>query len=199
MTLGVAIPITLIVTLLLVLITLALMAKNGHIIVLKGIKILGLNFETRHFETLTAFYVFRNISMAQISPELILENQQIDPILLIHCGWSLVADAYIHQFGEYPDGSSLQTRSKELGSQNTDFIRQFRDVYSQAAKVQKSSKIPMTFAKDYFHRCPSLAQRIQGGVYVKGFLLKDELYTRLAKLGIDPSKRDSADLFTYFN
>jgi len=78
--------------------------------------------------------------------------------VLIHLGWQLVCDTFVKRFLTYPDEENVRSHITEFGSQNAEFIITYERLYTAAVRFNGS--IDIEFAREYFLRAPSLAQRI---------------------------------------
>ena len=103
---------------------------------------------------------FTEADTDDLQPLLPPQSWIVDDGILIYVGWHAVCDAYIERFLEYPSDENLAARFRELGSQNIEFIKIFRDAYESRLRQEPNSKSKSFPAQDYFSRAISLVERI---------------------------------------
>ena len=142
-------------------VTYIIVRKNGHEAKLSKIKTPFAEFDIQHFERLTAIKVFNNLSV-MIRPDRhgvqnLIDDTHILPAIKVHLGWHLVSEAYVRKFDEFPDDSSLTRVTSQIGAQNAEFVKIYREANSACSK---STNVPQKFSTAYLERAPSLAVRI---------------------------------------
>ena len=122
-------------------------------------------FSVSSFDGLPAVMMFSQLSMACIPTDSSMSNSIDDgatanstPTMMIHTGWNLVCDAFIRQFGAYPNDDEILKAAASLGGQNVEFVQMFRGIYN--ASIQHANEVDREFAANYLVRAPSLAERI---------------------------------------
>ena len=83
------------------------------------------------------------------------------PTMMVHTGWSLICDAFIHRFSAYPNDDEILKAAPALGGQNVEFIQMYRGIYEGA--IEHSGSVKSEFAANFLVRAPALAERINGG------------------------------------
>jgi hypothetical protein len=155
---------------------------GGYDLKPKKLKFLLLDLEARRFIDLSPAKVFQSLSRSVIPRSTFAEDwlqggvPEPEPLALIYLGWQLVCDSYLDRFGEYPSQGNVQARGKELGGQNIEFIMSYSAVYSSA--VRNGDLVSIDFARDYFVRAPSLAERI----YPDRMMKPQELFLQAAEV-----------------
>lgn len=171
------------------LITLLLVGIAGAILMMAGYRLrptsvnLGfMTFETSRFGDLSPVQLFEQVSRVIIPPSADAQNwfdkstPEATPVLLIHVGWNIVADAYVRKYSALPSEPDVESRISDLGPQNAEFVVIFKRVYDQS--VRHGENVGPDFAREYFLRAPSLATRISG----IGFADQEALFNQIAHL-----------------
>lgn len=137
---------------------------NGYQFTPKSIRLPWLEADLTNFNGLSPVKMFIALSRRLIPSSTDARawlDQQVHPttpFLQVHIGWRAVSDAYIKRYGTYPAEDDVRTRVADLGGQNVEFVLLYEKVYSAA--VRNEHAIPKDFAREYFLRSPSMAERI---------------------------------------
>ena len=118
-----------------------------------------------HFDSISAVKFFNEVSArvlhADVKTVLAAEAAAAaTPVVLIHAGWNLVCEAFVRRFKAYPDDDRIIAAAADIGGQNVEFIRIYREIHTSA--VRHSAQVTREFAANYLVRAPSLAERIEG-------------------------------------
>jgi hypothetical protein len=152
-----------IITIVLTIITGFILISRKYSLTPKEISFPFLKFDTHRFEDLSCARLFREVSrqvivrnpIAEVSAEKI---RLVEPLILVHAGWTFVCDSFVMKYKKFPDDTAIGESALHIGTQNALFVKMYRQLYEQS--VRYSDKITYDFAEDYFARAPSLAQRI---------------------------------------
>ena len=130
----------------------------------KTLKFPFLEFGAERFADLSPIRIFASLSRRIIAPSpharewLVSNANELEPVILVHVGWQVVCDSFVERFAAYPDEKNVRARANDLGVQNADFIIIYG--LAHAAAAREGDSVDMEFAREYFLRAPSLAQRI---------------------------------------
>lgn len=121
-----------------------------------------LQADVSKFTGLSATRFFDEVTVMAIRPasppvSLVVAGQS--PLVLIHCGWNIVCEAFVRRFEAYPDDEHIYGAASVIGGQNVEFVKMYRDIHTEA--IRHSRQLTPEFAANYIVRAPSLAQRIE--------------------------------------
>ncbi|MEO1701734.1 MAG: hypothetical protein AAFR71_06725 [Pseudomonadota bacterium] len=141
-------------------ICIALLVVRGSSLKVEGISIFGVQMSGKIFEQLSPVQLFNHLSrMVPTTISISTLSDDFDPHAMLDMSWRMVSDAYIQRFRQYPDDNSLSKNASELGTQNIEFIRIYRQAYIACLK---QAEVPKDFAENFLARAPNLAYRIGG-------------------------------------
>lgn len=137
---------------------------SGYRLQPKGLRLPFMDFDASKFSALSPIQMFDALSRAIIAPSpdashwLATQTGLLTPVLLVHLGWRVVCDSFVERYSQYPMPEQVRAQIRDLGAQNVEFIQLFERIH--AASVRDADAIDLAFAREYFLRAPSLAQRI---------------------------------------
>lgn len=133
-----------------------------------------IDVELSRFADLPAVKLFEGVSMAAIPIDKAAAASAMaalndTPFVLVHSGWNIVCEAFVRRFSSYPADEKIDDAVTVLGVQNHEFLRMYRDIYTQCLQYPKA--VNREFAANYLLRAPSLAERIDGSTSLEGTAL----------------------------
>ncbi|WP_144428184.1 hypothetical protein [Azospirillum thiophilum] len=142
-----------------------ILLQRGYSARVTKISLPFMEMQINNFGKLSPVEMFNEVSMMvipSINRNIVDAFMSIDktPVILIHTGWSIVCESFVNRFRAYPSDDSIDAIVSEIGGQNADFIKMYRNIHLQAIRHSKS--VTKEFASNYLLRAPSLAERIGG-------------------------------------
>jgi len=137
---------------------------SGYRLKPKSIKFPFLDFDASRFDALSPVQMFSAVTKFVMPPSphakewLFNREQPIDPIILVHLGWRVVCDTFVERHGKYPSEQNVYEKIGDLGAQNVEFIILYARVHT--ASIRDPESVHADFAREFFIRAPSIAQRI---------------------------------------
>ncbi len=141
-----------------------LFMRRGYSIRPTKLSLFPLEVQLERFESLPPVEMFLVISMSFIEPGVQDKDEakliaSRTPVALIHVGWNIVCEAFIRRFRAYPNDDRIDAVAAEIGGQNVEFIKMYRDIHVHA--IRHANTVTHEFASNYLLRAPSLAERIE--------------------------------------
>jgi hypothetical protein len=141
-----------------------LLIRRGYSIRPTKLSLFPLEVLLERFESLPPVEMFLNLSMVFIEPSAQIGDaakfiSSKTPVALIHAGWNIVCEAFIRRFKAYPTDDRIDAVAAEIGGQNVEFIKMYRDIHVHA--IRHANTVTHQFASNYLIRAPSLAERIE--------------------------------------
>lgn len=144
-------------------VALGILLQRGYSARITKFSLPFIEMQINNFEKLSPVEMFNYVSMMFISPTYGIDRDALlaidkTPVILIHTGWNIVCESFVNRFRTYPNDASIDAVVAEIGGQNAEFIKMYRNIHLQA--IRHSNSINKEFASNYLLRAPSLAERI---------------------------------------
>lgn len=90
-----------------------------------------MKFDTTRFEDLSSARLFQEVSRRVImrTPIAVDSAEKIklvEPLVLVHAGWTFVCDSFVVKYKKFPDDTAIGESASEIGTQNALFVKMYR-------------------------------------------------------------------------